>query len=217
VSRRLRIINASPPCPSCAAGNVVKRLRAVARPHAVDLDDDEADLGEGLHLVVGGERLWNERAVRAGIDVFDHRIFDARIEVRRTVNHAPDVGLAVAAFRREDFRRLPAGVRKLGDVAPLELGDERTVGSAVEFGHRREIHAGVGVDVVRQVRGKRHDVVGVGLRERRETRAVEVDPIERRSSGRLGAHAASVAPPGQNFKYPTTIRRGRRCPRSGLR
>ena len=54
--------------------DVVEGLRAVARPHAVDLHDDEPDFGLRLHLVERGERLRHERALRPGVDVLDDRI-----------------------------------------------------------------------------------------------------------------------------------------------
>src|SRR4029079_1159623 len=73
-------------------GDVVESLREIAGAHAVDLPDNEADLGQRLHLVEGGERLRDERAVRPGLDVLDDRILPARIEIRWTVDHPEDVG-----------------------------------------------------------------------------------------------------------------------------
>ena len=49
--------------------DVVERLRAVRCSHPVDLHDDEPELGLRLHLVVGEERLGDERALRTRIDV----------------------------------------------------------------------------------------------------------------------------------------------------
>ena len=193
--------------------DVVESLRAIARAHAVDLHDDEADLGKRLHLVERCERLRDERAVRPGVDVLDDRILPARIEIRWTVDHAVDVGDAVASLGGEGFRRLPAGARQLGNAAPLELRHERSVGPAMQLGYRSEIDAGVGVHVVRLVGRDRHDVVGVRLRERGEAAPVEVDAVvvdEVRILPRI--HAAGAEPDlPLLFVHPQDISHGPRA------
>ena len=173
----------------------MERLRAIVRTHAVDLHDDEADLGGRLHAVVGGERLRHERALRPGIDVLDHRVFLCRIEIGRTIDDAPDVGLAVAALRHEDFRRLPAGFLELRDVSCFQRRYERGISAAPQLGYRSEIDARVRVDVVAAIARERDDVVGVGRRVGGEARAVEVDPVvvdEVRILARI--HAARAEP-----------------------
>ncbi len=105
-----------------AVVRVLKRLRSPRRPHAVDRDDDEAELGEGLAIAARrGERAAAGAAgLRAGIDVVDDRILLRRIEVRRPEEQAVDVGLAVVRGHLDRHRRLPAGGEQLGDVGLFE-------------------------------------------------------------------------------------------------
>ncbi len=63
--------------------DVVERLRAVRRPHAVDLHDDEPEIGQRGVAVERAERLRHERALRPGVDALDHRILLVRVEVPR--------------------------------------------------------------------------------------------------------------------------------------
>src|SRR5436190_1129886 len=65
-------------------GDVVESLRAIAGAHAVDLDDDEAQLGQGVHSGGRGESLGHEGALRSRVYVLDHRILLRGIEVTRT-------------------------------------------------------------------------------------------------------------------------------------
>ena len=88
--------------------DVVKRLGAIGRPHAVDLHDDETQVGQRREPADRAERLGNERALRAGVDLLDDRVFLGRIEVLGPADDAPDVGLAVAALGDEHLGRLPA-------------------------------------------------------------------------------------------------------------
>ena len=116
------------------------------RPHAVDLHDDEAELGQRLRPVERRERLGHERALRPGVDLLDHRILLRRVEVRRPVDHAVDVGLAVAPLGDEPLGRLPAGRPQGRRVGLLQLADQRAVLGAAQLGDRRQVHARVGVD-----------------------------------------------------------------------
>src|SRR5262249_45726305 len=102
--------------------------RPMGRSHAVALHDDEAKFRERHHGSIRSEGLGRERAMRAGIDVLDHRVLFVRIKVLWTAYDAPDVGFAVAAFGDEDFRRAPAGGFQRGDVGLFDLADERTIG-----------------------------------------------------------------------------------------
>ena len=129
----------------------MKGLRSIRRAHAVHLDDDEAELGLRLHAAIRRERLRRVRAVRPGVDVFDHRVLLRRIETGRLPHQAPDVGRAVAALGHEDLGRFPAGPGERGDVAFFDLRDERSVG-AMQLGDIREVHSRIVVDKHRHIR-----------------------------------------------------------------
>ena len=107
--------------------DVVERLRPPVRPHAVDLHDDEAQLGQRLRPMKRRERLGHERALRPGVDLLDHRVLLRRVEVRRPEDHAVDVGLAVAPLGDEPLGGLPAGRQQGRRVGPLQLADELAV------------------------------------------------------------------------------------------
>ena len=55
-------------------GHVVELFRSPVGSHAIDLNHDEAEIGDVPHSPAAGEGLRNEVAVRARIDVFDHGI-----------------------------------------------------------------------------------------------------------------------------------------------
>jgi hypothetical protein len=116
------------------------------------LNDDKAQPRERLHLGIGRKRLRYERSLWARVDVFDDGILLRGVEIRGTDDDAPDVGLAVAAFGHEDFRRRPAGGLQLRDVAALELHDDRAVARPAQLRHGRGIDPRVGVDEVRLIR-----------------------------------------------------------------
>ena len=59
----------------------MKGFRPVRCSHPVHLDDDETEFGHGLHWVTGREAFRDEGVVRAGVDVFEYRVFPAGIEV----------------------------------------------------------------------------------------------------------------------------------------
>src|SRR5687767_13832543 len=88
--------------------HVVEGLRAVVRTHTVDLHDDEPDLRLRLHGVEGAKGLGDEGTLRPGVDVLDDWVLFRGIEVGRSIDDAPDVGLSVATLRDEDLWRLPA-------------------------------------------------------------------------------------------------------------
>src|SRR4030095_9428075 len=94
IPRGDRFMPEDPVWESCVAkalpGDIMKRLRSIVRPHAVDLYDDKAELGGRLHRAVGNERLRDERTLRPSIDVLDHRIFLRRIEAGGPDDDAPD-------------------------------------------------------------------------------------------------------------------------------
>ena len=58
--------------------DVVKCLGTIRRAHAVDLDDDEAQLRQRLGAVERRELLRDKRVLWAGIDVLDDRILLGR-------------------------------------------------------------------------------------------------------------------------------------------
>ena len=61
---------------------LVELLRSPRRPHPVDFDDDEAELGEGLGIAARGEKraAADAAGLRSRIDVVDDRVFLRRIE-----------------------------------------------------------------------------------------------------------------------------------------
>src|SRR5262249_14218558 len=84
--------------------DIVERLRAIGRPHAIYLHDDESQIGERGKATGGAEGLRDVGAVRAGVDLLDDRILLFWVELARPADDAPDVGLAVAALGREHLR-----------------------------------------------------------------------------------------------------------------
>ena len=88
--------------------NIVKRLRAIGRAHAVHLHDDETQIVERSPAVRGTKRLGNVRIVRARVDVLDDRVLFVRVEVRWPTDNAPNIGRAVAPLGDKHFGRLPS-------------------------------------------------------------------------------------------------------------
>src|SRR5262249_14221072 len=125
--------------------DVVEFLGAVGRAHAVDLCDDEAEVGQGI---AGAKRLGHERALRAGVNVLDDRVALRRVEVPRPGDDPPNAGRAVAALGDEHLRRLPAAGLQVGYVRPLQLADERAVVAPPQLVYRRHVHPRIGVDDV---------------------------------------------------------------------
>jgi hypothetical protein len=85
-----------------------KALRAPVGAHAVDLDDDEAELGEFLRAARA--RRPSARAAPCGRrrSVLDHRVRRADRSWSGDADDAPDVGRAVAALGDEALGRAPA-------------------------------------------------------------------------------------------------------------
>ena len=112
--------------------DVVKFLRAVRRAHAVDLHDDEAQLGQSPRVPVKqrfvGKRLGHERILRPGVNVFDRPgIFSSDRNFVGRQNHAVNVGHAVAAFGDKPFRRLPAGGDQRRVVGLFQVANQLAV------------------------------------------------------------------------------------------
>ena len=99
------------------------------------------------------------------------------IEIGRAEDDPPDVGRAVASFRDEDLRRLPARFDELRDIRFLERHHEAGVRGTAQLAHRRGIDAGVRVHVELQVRREPHGMVRVGRGQRHQPGPVEVDPV----------------------------------------
>ena len=141
------------------------------------------------------EGLGDERALRAGVDVLDHRILLGGIEIHGPDDGAPDVGLAVAALGDEDFGKLEAGGEQGGGVALVEIHHHLLVVRAAKLRDRRQIDARPGVDVVLVVGREGHGVIAVGVGEFREAGAVEIDAVILREVRVLaGNHAAGLEP-----------------------
>ena len=133
--------------------------------------------GLGLHGAERGEGLRHEGAVRAGVDVLDHRVLLARVEGGRPVDHPPDVRLPVAALCREDLRRPPAGLLERREIDALEFGDQRAVRRPAQFRNRPLVDARVDVDEEGAVFREAGRVVGLRFGQTREARPVEVDAV----------------------------------------
>src|ERR1035441_4981513 len=99
------------------------------------------------------------------------------IERRRPNDDAPDVRGAVAALRHEHFRRAPAGLDELGRVGTLEIENYFRVARSPQLGDRGEVDARPRIHVVLAVRREGDSVIAVGVGERSEPGAVEVDPV----------------------------------------
>ena len=123
--------------------NFLERLRGA---HAVDLHDDEAQLGEGLLPELGAEALGHERRLRPGVDLLDDRVFLCRIEIRRPDDDAVNVGLPVAALGHEPLRGAPAGLEQRAPIGPFQVADQPAIARAAQLGDRRLIHSRPGVD-----------------------------------------------------------------------
>jgi hypothetical protein len=90
--------------------------------------------------------------MRAGIDVFDHRIALGGIEVPGTDDQAVNVGAAVAALGDERLGRLEAGGDELADVGLLQRGDQASVAGAAQLRDRWQVDPRIGVDIKDGVR-----------------------------------------------------------------
>ena len=178
-----------------APRHIVERLGAVARAHAVDLHNDEAQLGHRLHVGHWAPVLRHVRAVGTRVDVLDDRVAAARVEVGRPHDDAPDVGGAVAALGHEDLGRAPAGGQLRRHVPLLQPRQELPVARAPQLQHRGHVDARVAVHVEAPVRGPVDGVVAVGLGVLDQVRPVEVDAVVVEEVGVLaGDHPARLEP-----------------------
>src|SRR5262249_37156418 len=107
--------------------NIVKRLGPIGGPHAVDLNDDEAELRECRVARERTKRFGHERSMRPGVDAFNHGVFLGWIELGRAANDAPDVSLAVASLGNEHFWRLPACRFRFRDVRVFQGANGLTI------------------------------------------------------------------------------------------
>src|SRR5262249_22597597 len=155
--------------------DVVEGARAIVRAHAVDLHYDEAELGERLRG--HAELLRHERSLRAVVDVLDDRVLLRGIEIRGLVDHAPDVGPAVAALRAERLGHLPSRFDRWRCVAMFQLHHLRSILSAMQLANRRLIDPRVGVDVVFAIEREGDGVIGGGRRVCGQIRAIEIDAV----------------------------------------
>ena len=109
-----------------AVVDIVKRLRAMRRAHVVQLDHDEAQLGQREVLAAGLERPRAHAAdLRTGVDVVDHRVQARLVQVVGEVDQAVDVGCPVASLDREDLGRVPPHGLQLRHVGFFQGADRR--------------------------------------------------------------------------------------------
>src|SRR5206468_13113881 len=96
---------------------VVERLRAERRAEVIELDHDESELGEGELLTAVLELpLTHAADLRSRVDVVDDRILLRRVELRRQVDDAIQIGNAVARLHIEYLRRLPTCALQSADI-----------------------------------------------------------------------------------------------------
>ena len=128
--------------------HVVKRLGSIRRPHAVDLDHDETQVGERGEPVGGAEGLGDERALRPRIDLLDDRVLVRWIKVFGPADNAPDVRLAIAPLGDEDLGRLPAAGLERGRVGLVDLAYQVAVGRSPQLVNRSPVDPAVGIDQI---------------------------------------------------------------------
>ena len=175
--------------------DVVERLGSIGRPHAVHLHDDEAQVGQRSESPRGAEGLGDVRALGAGVDALDDRIFLRGVEIPGPADDAPDVGLAVAALGDEDLGRPPAAGLERRDIRLLELADELAVLDAAQLVDRGHVHPAVGVDEVAAIGRKLHRVTAVARRQGDQAGAVEIDSVVMDEVGILVRIPAAGAEP----------------------
>ncbi len=170
----------------------VERLRPHRRAHGVDLDDDEAELGERLCVAArGGEGARADAAgLRPGVDAVDDRVPLRRIEARGPEEQAVEVGPAVARLDGDGRRRLPAGGEEARDVGLLEV-EQLAAGGIAEHADGRRDGSRVAVDEVLPVRRERDLVVGAVRRQQAEPGAVEAHAVEVAEVGVSGLAAGA--------------------------
>ncbi len=125
-------------------------LRTVGRPHAVDLHHDEAQFGHRLRDRGTRANRFGTRdeSCGPGVDVFDDRVLrccGSKLDGR--IDHAVDVGLAVAPFGAEALGRLPAGLQQFDCSRPLPVRQTSEPSLARRSsGDRRQVDARVRID-----------------------------------------------------------------------
>ena len=154
-------------------GHVVKGARAVVGAHAIDLRHHKPKRRQRFHA--RGKTLGNKRALRPGIDVLNHRILLPGIEVQWPVDHSPYLRLSIAARSVKRLCRLPSGGLQLRIVRGIDSHLQASIGSAMQFHHRRQVEPRIGVDKVLSVRRVAQRVIRFGWSQRRQRSAVEVD------------------------------------------
>ena len=126
--------------------DLLKLLATVACAHTVDLNHDEAQLGQSRGIPEErGERLGNVSVARSCIDILDDGISLRRVEVGGTVDESPHVGLSIATLRLEYLRSHPAIGLQLRDVGRLKRLQQLAVDGASQLSYRR--HIGLAVNI----------------------------------------------------------------------
>ena len=126
----------------------MERFAAVARAHAVHLNDDEPqfrDLRHRAHFRAEGFRC--ERILRPCVDLLDHRVLLLGVEVAGAKDEAVDGGLTVAARGDEALGRLPAEGFEGLEVALLQFDDQVAIDGGSNVGDRSEIDPGTGINI----------------------------------------------------------------------
>lgn len=113
----------------------MEALGAEVGAHAVEAKDDEAEIGEGLVVAVGGGEVAAAAGadLRAGIDIVDDWVFLCWVEGGGFPHVTEQVRLAVAGFDGDRRKGLPAGGEEGGDVL-LGDGHEELAGAGVAKG-----------------------------------------------------------------------------------
>ena len=104
--------------------DLLEFLAAVVGSKTIDLNDDETAFGHFIFMArPTAPTFWDERPVRASVDIFDDRVFLTFLEVARSPNDAVDVVFVVAVLANKALGALPVDFK----LWFVENGDEFSV------------------------------------------------------------------------------------------
>ena len=112
-----------------------------------DLDHDESRLGKRHIRATRRERFRDRLGLRAGINILDHRIALTRVEVKRLVQNAIQIGDAVVRFDLKRLRILVAALQEGAHIGRLQIS-EQCAASIAKRGMRRGVDRAAVIDKV---------------------------------------------------------------------
>src|SRR4051812_47023412 len=149
--------------------NSMKRLGAEGGAHGITLDEDKTGIGQAAGAVAGAERFRHIGALRTVIDAFENGILFGGIEIFWTTDNSPNVGLSVAPFGDEHFRRLPTALLEFGNIGFFQLTNQLAITGAAQFMDWRHVRAAVSIHNEFAVRRKLNAMISVGFGEGDQT------------------------------------------------